>query len=289
MNYEISLFTIMGISIIGALSLNLIVGFCGQISLGHAAFLGIGAYTSALLTKSGVPFGAAVIASMLLAGVAGIIVGFSSLRVRDDFLAITTMGVGFLFLGIVRKQEFLGGEMGISMIPDPGLGKVGYMTLVLLLAAILALFSIYLKRSWLGFTFDAVADDEDTASLVGINVAYYKLIAFAMGTAFAGLAGALYAHNVKFIDPESFGFVESITLLSMVVVGGMGSVWGVTVAAAVLSIFPMWFQFIDDYKLLVYGGLLCAIMLFNPDGLSGIFRGFCNSITRINRNFRMLG
>ena len=123
----------------------------------------------------------------------------------------------------------------------------------------------------MGFTFDAVADDEDTANLVGINVSYYKLIAFAIGTAFAGLAGALYAHHVKFIDPGSFSFVESITVLSMVVIGGAGSVWGVIIAAAALSLFPMWFQFIDQYKLLVYGGLLCAIMLFSPDGLSGIF------------------
>lgn len=271
MEYEISLLTMMGISIIGALSLNIIVGFCGQISLGHAAFFGMGAYTSAILTKLGTPFAPAVIAGMFVAAILGILVGFASLRVRHDFLAITTMGVAFLFLGIVRKQEFLGGEMGIAMIPDPGLGKVGYMVLVLVLALGLALFSIYLKRSWMGFTFDAVADDEDTANLVGINVSYYKLIAFAIGTAFAGLAGALYAHHVKFIDPGSFSFVESITVLSMVVIGGAGSVWGVIIAAAALSLFPMWFQFIDQYKLLVYGGLLCAIMLFSPDGLSGIF------------------
>ncbi len=278
MEYEISLLTTMGISIIAALSLNLIVGFCGQISLGHAAFIGIGAYTSALLTLSGVPFIAAIFASMLTAGTIGFLVGFSSLRVRDDFLAITTMGIGFLFIGIVRKQDALGGEMGIAMIPDPGLGKTGYMALVLCLAAMLALFSIYLKKSWLGFTFDAVADDEDTASLVGIDVSRYKLIAFAMGTAFAGLAGALYAHNIRFIDPESFGFVESITVLSMVVIGGTGSVFGVTIAAIILSIFPMWFQFIDNYKLLVYGGLLCTIMIFSPKGLSGIFNNIYNAI-----------
>ena len=142
---------------------------------------------------------------------------------------------------------------------------------MLVLALALALFSGYLKRSWMGFTFETVADDEDTANLVGINVSSYKLIAFAIGTAFAGLAGALYAHHVKFIDPDSFSFVESITVLSMVVIGGAGSVWGVIIAAAALSLFPMWFQFIDQYKLLVYGGLLCAIMLFSPDGLSGIF------------------
>lgn len=284
MEYEISLLTMMGISIIGALSLNIIVGFCGQISLGHAAFFGMGAYTSAILTKMGLPFAPAVLAGMLVAAILGILVGFASLRVRHDFLAITTMGVAFLFMGIVRKQEFLGGEMGIAMIPDPGLGKAGYMVLVLVLALALALFSIYLKRSWMGFTFDAVADDEDTANLVGVNVSRYKLIAFAIGTAFAGLAGALYAHHVKFIDPESFSFVESITVLSMVVIGGAGSVWGVIIAAAALSIFPMWFQFIDQYKLLVYGGLLCAIMLFSPDGLSGFFTRTYRYIRRRESN-----
>lgn len=272
MEYEISLLTIMGISIIGALSLNMILGFCGQISLGHAAFIGIGAYTSAMLTKAGFPFLLALPMAMLLSGVIGIIVGFSSLRVRHDFLAITTMGVSFLFTGLVRKQEALGGEMGIAMIPDPGWGKVGYMLFVLALTIGITVFSLYIKRSWMGYTFDTVADDEDTAGLLGVNVAGYKLIAFALGTAFAGLAGALYAHNVKFIDPESFGFIESITVLSMVVIGGTGSVWGVITAATVLSIFPLWFQFIDNYKLLVYGSLLCVVMLFSPDGLSGIVK-----------------
>ena len=274
MEYEISLLTIMGISIIGALSLNMILGFCGQISLGHAAFIGIGAYTSAMLTKAGFPFLLALPMAMLLSGVIGIIVGFSSLRVRHDFLAITTMGVSFLFTGLVRKQEALGGEMGIAMIPDPGWGKVGYMLFVLALTIGITVFSLYIKRSWMGYTFDTVADDEDTAGLLGVNVAGYKLIAFALGTAFAGLAGALYAHNVKFIDPESFGFIESITVLSMVVIGGTGSVWGVITAATVLSIFPLWFQFIDNYKLLVYGSLLCVVMLFSPDGLSGIVKDF---------------
>lgn len=270
MEYEISLLTIIGISVIGALSLNIILGFCGQISLGHAAFIGIGAYTSAIMTKAGILFPVALLAGMLMAGVIGFIVGFASLRVRHDFLAITTMGVVFLFTGIVRKQEVLGGEMGIAMIPDPGLGKIGYMVLVLSLTGILTVFSIYIKRSWMGYTFDTIADDEDTAALLGVDVSRYKLIAFALGTAFAGLAGVLYAHNVKFIDPESFGFIESVTVLSMVVIGGTGSVWGVIIAAIFLSIFPLWFQFIDDYKLLVYGGLLCMVMLFSPDGLSGI-------------------
>lgn len=270
MAYEITLATNMGIMVIFALSLNIIVGFCGQISLGHAAMFGIGAYTSAMLTKSGVPFAAGLASASLMAAAVGFVVGLTSLRVRHDFLAITTMGVGFLFIGIVRQQDWLGGELGISSIPSAGIGKPGFMVLVVALAALVAGLSVYLKRSWMGFVFDAVSDDEDTAQLIGLDTARYKLAAFVMGSAIAGLAGALYAHQVRFIDPNSFGFVESVTVLAMVVVGGIGSVLGVTVAAAALAVAPLMFQFIDDYKLLVYGGLLFAMMRFAPDGVAGI-------------------
>ena len=252
--------------------------FCGQISLGHAAFYGAGAYGAAMLTKAGVPFALALPAGALVAGALGILVGFASLRVRHDFLAITTMGVGFLFLGIVRQQDALGGELGISAIPDPGLGKVGYMALCLALAAVLALFSAYLKRSWMGTAFEAIADDEDTARVLGVEVARYKLVAFALGTAFAGLAGGLYAHFYKFIDPESFGFIESITVLSMVVVGGIGSIWGVIVAAVVLTLLPQVFQVIDQYKLLLYGGLLFGVMRFGSGGLAGLARAVADRL-----------
>jgi branched-chain amino acid transport system permease protein len=268
--YQISLLTIVGISVIWALSLNIITGFCGQISLGHAAFYGAGAYCAALLAKAGAPFALALLAGGLLAGAVGVVVGLASLRVRHDFLAITTMGVSFLFLGIVRQQDALGAEMGIAGIPDPGLGKPGYMLLVLAIAALVAAFSVYLRRSWLGFAFTGVADDEDAASLVGIDVARFKIAAFAIGTAIAGVAGGLHAHDVRFIDPDSFGFVESITVLAMVVVGGIGSVWGVALAAAVLSVLPLLVQFISDYKLLLYGGLLFAMMRFCPGGLAGL-------------------
>ena len=126
MNYEISLLTTMAIAIMFALSLNLITGFCGQISLGHATFQGVGAYAAALLGKAGLPFLATLPLAMLVAGAVGVIVGLASLRVRADFLAITTMGVGFLFVGVVRQQDILGGELGISSIPDNGLGKLGF-------------------------------------------------------------------------------------------------------------------------------------------------------------------
>ena len=272
MGYEISLLTIMGISIIGSLSLNLITGFCGQVSLGHVAFVGIGAYTASLLTKAGTPFFAALVAGMLLAGVFGIIVGLASLRVRHDFLAITTMGVNFVFLGVVRQQEWLGGELGVSSIPDPGFGKLGFLVVVFGGVVLVVLLSVQIRRSWMGYAFEAIAGDEDTARMLGLDVSRYKLIAFALGTALAGLAGGLYAHHVRFIYPDSFAFVESITLLAMVVVGGNGSIWGGMLASALLSVLPQWFQFIDDYKLLLYGSLLFVVMRFSPGGLAGLLQ-----------------
>jgi branched-chain amino acid transport system permease protein len=270
--YEISLATVVGINIILALGLNMISGFCGQISLGHAAFYGVGAYTSALLAKAGTPLPLAIAAGMISAGIVGLIVGLSSLRVRHDFLAITTMGVGFLFLGIVRQQEFLGGELGISAIPSSGFGKIGYLILVLILAGFMAALSLWIKRSWMGFAFDAVADDEDTARIVTVDVSAYKLAAFAMGTAMAGVAGGLYTYFARFLMPDDFGFITSITVLSMVVVGGIGSVFGVIAATIILTLMPEFFRFISDYKLLVYGALLFAVMRFAPEGLAGLAR-----------------
>ena len=175
MEYEISLVTAVGISVLFALSLNLITGFCGQISLGHAAFVGIGAYTSALLCKAGMPFLLTLPLAMLVPAVFGVIVGLASLRVRADFLAITTMGVGFLFVGVVRQQDALGGEMGISAIPDTGLSKLAFMLLTLLLCVMAALLSQYIRRSWMGQVFNAVAEDEDTTRVLGVDVPRFKL------------------------------------------------------------------------------------------------------------------
>jgi len=270
MAYELTLLTTMAISILFALSLNFITGFCGQISLGHAAFLGAGAYTSALLMKASVPFLLTIPLAALVAGILGLVVGLTSLRVRHDFLAITTMGVGFLFVGIVRQQDFLGGEIGISGISSSAMGRFGFMAFCLVLAAAFAAFSLMVRRSWMGFVFESIADNEDVSRVLGIDVARYKLIAFVIGTATAGVAGALYAQHFKFVGPDSFGFVESVSVLAMVIVGGIGSVWGVAFAAALLSVLPLLVQFVDDYKILVYSALLFLMMRFSPDGVAGI-------------------
>ena len=270
--YEVSLATVVCINIILAIGLNMISGYCGQISLGHAAFYGIGAYTAALMAKAGLPGPVNLLAAMAVAGAAGVVVGMASLRVREDFLAITTMGVGFLFLGIVRQQEsLLGGELGISSIPSFGLGKVEFFVMALVLAGLAAAFSLYIKRSWMGFAFEAVADDEDTARMLSVDVPAYKLSAFALGTALAGLAGGLYCYFARFIVPDDFGFLTSISILSMVAVGGIGSVYGVIVGAALLTLMPEFFRFISDYKLFVYGALLFVVMRFAPEGLAGFY------------------
>ena len=270
--YELSIITLICINVILALGLNLITGFCGQISLGHAAFFGVGAYATAIAAKAGYPVWATLPAAIVAAGVVGFAVGFCSLRVRDDFLAIATMGVGFLFLGVVKQNEALGGEIGIAGIPSSGLSRVGFLGLVLGCAALVAVFCVYVKRCWLGAAFDAVAADDRAAQTIGIDSARFKLAAFALGTAIAGLGGGLYAYYLRSIGPEAFGFVVSITILSMVAVGGMGSVAGSIVAAAVLTLMPDLFRFVNDYKLLIYGLLLFAVMRFAPRGVAGLIR-----------------
>jgi branched-chain amino acid transport system permease protein len=270
--YIASLVSVVGINLILALSLNIITGFCGQVSLGHAAFYGIGAYTAAYLAKLGAPLPLTLLAGAAMAGAIGIVVGLTSLRVRHDFLAVTTMGIGFVFLGFVRKQKWLGGELGISGIPGSGLDAVDYALLIVGFAVAVMGFSLWIKQSWMGFTFDAVADDEDAARTVGVNVAAYKLTAFGIGTALAGLAGGLYVYFARIILPDTFDFVQSIAILTMVVIGGTGSVWGVFAATVALTLLPEVSRAAADYRLLIFGAMLMLVMRFSPGGLAGLVR-----------------
>src|ERR1700730_6608147 len=265
-----SLLSVIGINMILALSLNIITGFCGQVSLGHAAFYGIGAYTAAYLSKLGVPLLLTLPAAMAMAGLIGVVVGLTSLRVRHDFLAVTTMGIGFVFLGFVRKQKWLGAELGISGIPASRLDPVVYAGLIVAFAVGVIALTLWIKRSWMGFTFDAVADDEDAAPTVGINVSTYKLTAFGIGTALAGLAGGLYVYFARIILPDTFDFVQSIAVLTMVVIGGTGSVWGVVAATIGLTLLPEGSRAAADYRLLIFGAILMLVMRFSPGGLAGM-------------------
>ena len=270
--YAFSVLGVIGINVMLAVSLNMITGFCGQFSLGHAAFYGSGAYAAAYIAAAGAPVPVALLAGIMVAGVLGFIVGFASLRLRDDFLAVTTIGVSFLFVGFVRKQHWLGAEMGISRIPPTGLGSEGNALLIVGVAVAVIVASIYVNRSWMGFCFRAVGDDENTARTVGIPVYAYKLVAFTLGTAIAGLAGGLYAYFTQFIVPDSFGFLVSVTLMAMVVIGGTGSTLGVVAAAIMLTLLPEAFRFINEYRLLIFGGLLMLVVRFAPEGLAGLGR-----------------
>jgi branched-chain amino acid transport system permease protein len=278
--YVTSVLAIMGINIMLAVSLNMITGFCGQFSLGHAAFYGTGAYGAAFFAAAGSPLPFALLAGIIVAGLLGLIVGFASLRLRADFLAVTTIGVSFLFVGFVRKQAWLGAEMGISRIPPSGLGSAGNTLLIAACALVTVAASLYVDRSWMGFAFRAVSDDEETARTIGIPVSSYKLVAFTLGTATAGLAGGLYAFFTQFIVPDSFGFIVSVTLMAMVVIGGTGSTLGVVAAAVILTLLPEMFRFINEYRLLIFGGLLVLVMRFAPGGLAGLARALVHNVRR---------
>jgi branched-chain amino acid transport system permease protein len=270
--YTISIVSIIGINVILAVSLNMISGFCGQISLGHGAFFGAGAYAAALTMVKIANVPLALLAALVAGGLFGIIVGFASLRVRSDFLAVTTIGVNFLFVGFVRKQSWLGGEMGISGIPPTGLGASGNMILILALACATVAFSLYVSRSWMGFAFRAVGEDEQAATTLGIAAGAYKLAAFGIGTALAGLAGGLYTFFTQFITVDAFDFIFSVMLMAMVVIGGIGSTWGVVAAAIGLTLLPEAIRFVNDYRLLVFGGMLVLVVRLAPGGLASLIR-----------------
>jgi len=269
MDYYLSVATFAALHIILAVGLNLVMGFCGQVSLGHAAFYGVGAYASAMLSVAGWPFPVAMLGGMLAAGLLGVITGLAALRFREDFLAIATMAIGFIFVGTARKLAWLGGEMGISKIPSP-LSKHEYAWLAMAAAVLLIIFSLHVRRSWMGRAFSGVAQDEVQAQTIGIDIAGYKIAAFFLATASAGFAGGLYAHMTQLIVPDAFGFVVSISILAMVVIGGVGSTLGVATGAVVLTLLPEVFRIINDYKLLVYGGMLLGVMMFSPQGLAGL-------------------
>jgi len=270
--YQVSIISIVGINVILAVSLNMISGFCGQVSLGHGAFFGAGAYAAvlAMVATASVPL--ALVAALVTGSLLGIVVGFASLRVRSDFLAVTTIGVNFLFTGFVRKQAWLGGEMGISGIPPTGLGAAGNMIMILLFAAATIAFSFYVSRSWMGFAFRAVGEDEGAAATLGINAGAYKLAAFGIGTALAGLAGGLYTFFTQFITADAFDFIFSVMLMAMVVIGGIGSTSGVVFAAVGLTLLPEAIRFVNNYRLLVYGGLLVLVIRLAPGGLAAMAR-----------------
>ena len=293
--YLVTVLITIGIYVILALSLNVITGYAGQVSLGHAAFMGIGAYTSALLyTKAGFSFWPSFVLAGLVAGLVGGILAIPCLRVRDDFLAITTMGINFVIEAVFLYIPFFGAGMGIGGIDVPSLfgkelSKSAFLGLVLVTILLTIAADRWLARSWIGLGWAAIREDEQAAGAMGIDVVRFKVLAFTLGSAGAGLAGSLYAHFLTFIMPVNFGFAQSIVILSMVVFGGIGTLRGPIVGAIVLGALPEISRPAMEYRTLLYGILLLVLMRFQPDGILGdrslVVRGW-QRLLRSRRNVK---
>lgn len=264
----------VGIFILLALSLNIITGYAGQSALGHAAFFGIGAYTSAIMTSSiGINFWISLPIAFIVTGIVGALLGLISIRMKDDFLAITTIGINFVVVAIFQYSPIFGASLGMS-VKKPSLfgmkmNAPAYLVLIVIMIVLTCLLISKMNKSWFGLALSCIRNDEIAASSFGIDVSKYKVLTFVLGTALAGMTGAVYAHFMTFIYSSDFAFIVSISILSMVVVGGIGTIRGPIFGAILLGVAPEVFRFLADYRMIVYGGLLVLMMRFQPQGLLG--------------------
>jgi branched-chain amino acid transport system permease protein len=276
-NYGIYLLTYWLVFIIATMGLNLTVGYAGQKSLGHAAFFGIGAYTVAILMKAGLSFWVGLPAAMLICFVVGVILGFPALRVQTIYLAFATLGFNTAVWLVMRNEEWLtGGTFGINNIARPGVfglpleSNLAYYHFVLAVTVVLAAFLWWLLHSPWGKAFTALRDNPIRAESLGVNTRSYTLLAFAIGAVYAGVAGALFASLVQFIEPAPFTVGASIMMYLMVVVGGPGYFLGPVLGAAVGVILPEWLRFAQAWYLFVFGAAVVVLMIWLPDGLLSI-------------------
>jgi branched-chain amino acid transport system permease protein len=273
--YYLDIAVSCGINITLAVSLNLINGYTGQFSLGHAGFMAIGAYSAAMLTTSFGPallpilggqpwllFALALLAGGLAAAIAGLIVGVPSLRLKGDYLAIVTLGFGEIIRVVLQNIDAVGGPRGLIGIP-------AYTSLAWTFGlAAIAVYAVWtMVNSTYGRGFIAVADDEIAAEAMGINTTRYKITAFLVGAFFAGLAGGMYAHFKQYIAPQGFGFDRSIEIVVMVILGGMGNTAGVIVAAVLLTVVGESLRQFGDFRMILYSLLIIVLMILRPQGL----------------------
>lgn len=283
--YLFQILILIGINIILAVSLNLINGFTGQFSIGHAGFMAIGGYTSAFFTfyfgRNLVPsltsilffpwlaksiiFVSALILGGMLAALAGLIVGIPSLRLKGDYLAIATLGFGEIIRVLILNIDAVGGARGFADIP-------GYTNLFWVLFFMLLTVVVIrnLINSTHGRAFLSVREDEVAAEAMGINTTYYKVYAFVIGAFFAGIAGGLFGHYLMYLHTNSFTFMRSIEIIIMVVLGGMGSITGSILAAIILTILPEFLRVVKDYRMVIYSLILIILMLTRPQGIFGL-------------------
>ena len=260
------------------LGLNIVVGMAGLLDLGFVAFYAVGAYSYALLNHHfGLGFWAVLPIGGCLAALAGLILGFPVLRLRGDYLAIVTLGFGEIIRLVLENwNEFSMGPSGISNIARPGFfgmemslnGSILYLYYIMIIFMIITIFIVNrLQDSRLGRAWIALREDEIACQAMGIDKRKTKLVAFSLGAFWAGLVGVVFAAKTTFINPASFTFLESAIILSIVVLGGMGSIVGVIMGAFVLILLPEYLRAFSEYRMLAFGGILVAMMVFRPQGL----------------------
>ncbi len=276
--YMMRIVIMIGVYSILALSLGLITGYAGQTSLGHSAFYAIGAYASAIISINfGISFFITAPIAALIAAIMGLLLGLPTLRLSGTYLAITTLGFAEVIRMIALNwNSVTNGPLGISRIPRPSLfgtdltiANNGMYYLILVLLGITTITIFFIVNSKIGRALTAIRDDETAAIMMGVKTTKYKVIAFVVGAFFAGLAGAFYAHMIRFIDPNSFTFDTSILILSIVILGGMGTIKGMFLGSLLLISFPELLRFVQEYRFVIYGLILVLMMRFRPQGLLG--------------------
>lgn len=284
MEYLLHILVLIGIYTILSVSLNLIAGYTGLISIAHAAFYGVGAYVAALMALSlHSPFLVNIICAVVLCGLLGALVGIPSLRIRDDYFVIASFAFQVITFSVLNNWVSLtGGPMGLPGIPQPTIfgiqisSQVGYLLLVGVFSALTLWVTHRIVRSPFGRVLKAIREDEVFAQAAGKNVATYKVLVFVIGAGMAGVAGVIYAYYISFIDPTSFTVMESIFIISIVIIGGAGSLWGPVAGAVLLVLLPELLRSIGlpspvaaNLRQMIYGGLLIAFMMWRPRGLLG--------------------
>jgi branched-chain amino acid transport system permease protein len=274
-NYQIRILDLVVLYVIISIGLNLSLGYAGQLNLAHAAFYAIGAYASAILTtRFGFNFWEALPVSILLSTVCGILIGLPSLRVRSHYLAIATLGLLIAINNmIINMTSLTGGPTGISGIPRPAFfgipleSEYRYYYLVLGVAVLLFFFARLITNHGIGRSFRAVREDYIAAQALGINVAKQQILAFALSGLYAGVAGTLYAHMLSYISPDTFSFNEMMFMLTIVIIGGMGSIYGSVAGAALLIVGRELLNEFESWQQVVYGVMIVLLVLFLPGGL----------------------
>lgn len=287
-DYYLTVLTVGGFNVILVLGLNLVMGYAGQISLGHAAFYGLSAYTTGILTTTyRWPAAAGILAGLLVAVAVAAVIGGPTLRLRGHYLAMGTLGFGLIVYVVLNEATGLtGGPSGLTGIPRLTLAgwtaasDRAYYYVVWVVVPLLFLLAQNLVRSRVGRALRAIHTSEAAAAVLGVDTARFKLGVFVLSAAYAGLAGGLFAHYVTFVSPTSFSFPASVQLVTMVVLGGMASLWGSVAGALFLTVLPEFLRALEDFDILVYGAILIACMIFLPGGLAEGARRLAAAVAR---------